>query len=295
MKTAQGAEIERGGYRGNLTIGASQTGNGSRDTGSDLRCRTFIADRGEPADPKATARPDVRSLWELLRYGSRGSGPASTPCKSRMSRMVRANGPITWKSIQVAGNPYRRAIRPVEGRMPTRPVYEAGSRVLPPMSVPIASGVTPAATDAEAPPEDPPGVRAGSHGLRVMPDNRLSVRPNMASSGVVVLPTMTAPAARSRSTQMSSRSGMKSRNSRLPHRACGRYDEDVVLDRHGDPVQRAQFGAGGLACGGGLGRGRRAIAVHVGEGIQHRLQRIEPRERLIEQLDRRDVARIQQR
>jgi hypothetical protein len=79
--------------------------------------------------------------------------------------------------------------------------------VLPPMSVPIASGVIPAATDAEAPPEDPPGVKAGSHGLRVTPDSRLSVRPNMASSGVVVLPMMTAPAARSRSTQISSRSG----------------------------------------------------------------------------------------
>src|SRR3984885_15290253 len=87
------------------------------------------------------------------------------------------------------------------------------------MSVPIARVVTPAATDADGPPEDPPGVRAGSHGLRVIPDNRLSVRPSMASSGVVVLPTMTAPAARKRSTQISSRSGTKSRNNRLPHRA----------------------------------------------------------------------------
>src|SRR5689334_18604303 len=45
------------------------------------------------------------------------------------------------------------------------------------MSVPIARVVIPAATDAEAPPEDPPGVRAGSQGLRVIPDKRLSVRP----------------------------------------------------------------------------------------------------------------------
>src|SRR5215831_14941795 len=87
------------------------------------------------------------------------------------------------------------------------------------MSVPIASGVTPAATDAAAPPDEPPGVSAGSQGLRVMPDSRLSVRPSIASSGVVVLPMMTAPAARSRSTQMSSRSGTCSRNSRLPQEA----------------------------------------------------------------------------
>jgi hypothetical protein len=83
------------------------------------------------------------------------------------------------------------------------------------MSVPIASVAIPAAIDAEAPPEDPLGVSAGFQGLRVTPESRLSVRPNMASSGVVVLPTMTAPAARNRSTQMSSRSGMWSRNSRV--------------------------------------------------------------------------------
>jgi hypothetical protein len=33
----------------------------------------------------------------------------------------------------------------------------------------------------------------------------------------------------------------------------------------------------------------------VGEGVQHRLQRIEPRERLVKQLHRRDIARLQQR
>ena len=75
------------------------------------------------------------------------------------------------------------------------------------MSVPTASGVTPTATDATAPPEDPPGVRQGSQGLRVTPDNWLCVRPSSANSGVVVLPIMTAPADLSRSTQMSSRSG----------------------------------------------------------------------------------------
>ena len=52
--------------------------------------------------PIRRRRPGVTSgaggnRWE---YGSRGSGPASTPYSSRMSRMVRANGPITWKSIR---------------------------------------------------------------------------------------------------------------------------------------------------------------------------------------------------
>ena len=61
-------------------------------------------------------------------------------------------------------------------------------------------------------------------------------------------------------------------------------DKDVVLHRHGDPIERSQAGARRLACGGGRSRGQRAIAVHKGEGIQHRFQRIEPVQRLFEQL-----------
>ena len=68
------------------------------------------------------------------------------------------------------------------------------------MSVPSAIGTQPEATAAPAPPEEPPGVRAGFHGLRVMPHSGESVKPEVANSGVVVLPTMIAPAASSRST-----------------------------------------------------------------------------------------------
>ena len=42
-------------------------------------------------------------------------------------------------------------------------------RIDPPPSLPWASGNMPAATAAAAPPLDPPGVRVGSHGLRVIP------------------------------------------------------------------------------------------------------------------------------
>lgn len=44
------------------------------------------------------------------------------------------------------------------------------------MSDPSASGTQPEATAAPEPPEEPPGVRAGSHGLRVMPHSGLSVK-----------------------------------------------------------------------------------------------------------------------
>ena len=42
-------------------------------------------------------------------------------------------------------------------------------RTEPPPSLPCAAGTMPAATAAPAPPEEPPGVRSGSQGLRVGP------------------------------------------------------------------------------------------------------------------------------
>src|SRR5687768_18194080 len=82
--------------------------------------------------------------------------------------------------------------------MPKRPVNEQGMRIEPPPSVPTASGPMPDATAAAAPPEEPPGVFALFQGLRVMPVRGLSVTPFQPNSGVVVLPTITAPCSRSR-------------------------------------------------------------------------------------------------
>ncbi len=58
----------------------------------------------------------------------------------------------------------------------------------------------PAASAAEAPPDEPPGVLVVSQGLRVMPVRGESVTPFQPNSGVVVLPMRTAPAWRSRAT-----------------------------------------------------------------------------------------------
>ncbi|PNE30643.1 hypothetical protein AF335_27965 [Streptomyces eurocidicus] len=90
--------------------------------------------------------------------------------------------------------------RPRCGLMPTRCVQAAGMRSEPAPSEPSAAGTTPAATAAAAPPEEPPGVCAGFHGLRVTPKAGPSVKGNWPNSGVLVLPTITAPAARSRRT-----------------------------------------------------------------------------------------------
>ena len=45
------------------------------------------------------------------------------------------------------------------------PQSEAGCLIEPPVSEPSAQGASPPATAAAEPPPEPPGTRAGSHGL----------------------------------------------------------------------------------------------------------------------------------
>ena len=49
--------------------------------------------------------------------------------------------------------------------MPVMPVSEAGWRIEPPVSVPVAAGTRRAATAAAEPPDEPPGMRLKSQGL----------------------------------------------------------------------------------------------------------------------------------
>src|SRR5215467_8980993 len=58
----------------------------------------------------------------------------------------------------------------------------------------------PAATADAAPPEEPPAIWAGFHGLRHGPRCADSVVPVMPNSGVFVLPSSTSPVARYRRT-----------------------------------------------------------------------------------------------
>src|SRR5688572_22181862 len=95
-------------------------------------------------------------------------------------------------------------MRPWLGLSPTRPENPAGIRVEPPPSLAVATGTRPAATAAALPPDDPPGVRLGSHALRVMPHAFVFVKFNVPNSGAAVLPIGTPPAARSRATWIES-------------------------------------------------------------------------------------------
>ena len=53
--------------------------------------------------------------------------------------------------------------------MPVTPHKEAGWRMEPPVSVPVAAGARRAATAHADPPEEPPGTRSRSQGLRTGP------------------------------------------------------------------------------------------------------------------------------
>ena len=75
-------------------------------------------------------------------------------------------------SASVPGGPGmwpRSGINPNDGFSPKTPQKFAGWRTEPAMSLPSSRPVKPAASAAAEPPDEPPGVSSGFHGLRVTP------------------------------------------------------------------------------------------------------------------------------
>src|SRR6185503_21040678 len=77
---------------------------------------------------------------------------------------------------------------PNDGFIAATPQNDAGRITEPPVCVPSASGIMPAATAAAEPEDDPPGVWPWLRGLSV------GVGSSEANAVVVVLPMMLAPA-----------------------------------------------------------------------------------------------------
>src|SRR6267142_6101261 len=94
-------------------------------------------------------------------------------------------------------------IRPNVAFSRTSPQYEAGRTFEPIVCVPSASGTMRAATAAAEPLDEPPGVQARFHGLRV------GAGSVVANSVVWHLPSKMAPALLSRATEVASYSGTK--------------------------------------------------------------------------------------
>ena len=80
------------------------------------------------------------------------------------------------------------------------PQNEAGLRRLPPVSEPVQTGSMSVASAAAEPPDEPPALRPGLNGLPVAPHTGLRLFEPAPNSGTLVLPTTTAPAARTRDT-----------------------------------------------------------------------------------------------
>ena len=165
---------------------------------------------------------------------------------------VRASTPLTVMPLNASGSG-QVEIRPRCGLMPTRWVHAAGIRTLPAPSEPMAAVTRPAATAAALPPDEPPGVWLRDHGFRVCPKAGPLVNGHWPNSQVLVLPTITAPAARSlRTTSASAGAGRTHARCAEHRRHTG--DVDVVLDRDRHPQQRGVLPGGAPAVGlGGVG------------------------------------------
>src|SRR5262245_21128101 len=96
---------------------------------------------------------------------------------------------------------------PCVGYMPTAPQNEAGTRIEPPWSQPIARSTSHPATSAALPDEEPPAVREGSCGLRTGPVSEVWLPPEKHHDSQTALPAMIPPASRMRVTTVASIGG----------------------------------------------------------------------------------------
>lgn len=138
--------------------------------------------KGWLAAPMASRKVVPFPLWDAM---SR---------KRAASRTERVSGPSAMRPFQPEACSGPSSIRPRCGLRPTRPVSPAGYRTEPPPSLPSAIAAMPVQTAAADPPDEPPGVRSRSHGLRVTPHVADDVHGHSVSSGTLVLPMMMAPA-----------------------------------------------------------------------------------------------------
>src|SRR5689334_12034863 len=138
-------------------------------------------------------------------YGSPRSGPDVASSSAALSRTDRVSACST--AAPAATSPYSgpSGLRARVGLRANSPHADAGYRSEPPRSLPWANGTMPAATAAADPPLDPLVDSRVSQGLRVAPNSAGSHAGAMPNSGVLVLPSTTRPALRSRMTSSASK------------------------------------------------------------------------------------------
>ena len=176
-----------------------------------------------------------------LPAATRGSRRAAARCRRRSVRARRTR----------SARATPRAAGWVETRPRRRlhPDQPAASRGDPDRAAAVGAGragTIPDATAAAEPPDEPPGVRVGSQGLRVTPFASVAVHGKIVSSGTLVMPIGIAPAARSRrTTSPSAASGGPNAARSAGHRLAG--DRYVVLDRDRHAGERLASSRPGFA------------------------------------------------
>ena len=127
--------------------------------------------------------------------GSWGSAPSSARKRIAASSTERVIGPGVSRVVESGRTPCVE-MRPTVTFNPTIPQKDAGRRTDPPVSVPTATGASPAATATPEPLDDPPGVRwtRRSQGFHGVPSSALVPYPPIANSTVWVLPSTIMPA-----------------------------------------------------------------------------------------------------
>ncbi len=145
--------------------------------------------------------------WSARDSGSAPSGPAISSATVRAVPSDRANT-VTQSCDRQAGTTPVFGTRPFVGFTPTRWFSAAGTRPEPAVSVPSAKSTVPRATAVAEPLDEPPEIRVGSQAFRTAPKGERVPTSPVANWSRFVLPTTTAPAARSRATAVASSVGV---------------------------------------------------------------------------------------
>ena len=240
----------RGTPRSTVAPAASKTAADASTTAGDLARRPRSApprsvrqrDAQPGRAPAVERRARTASPGSPSAVGTRGSGPASTESSSARSLDVagqRAARPRCVSQL-VVGRPGRHPARATGAGRRRRRTTPGCAASRPCRSRRRAAPSRPRSAHA-APPLDPPADRVGSTGLRVVPKTVLKVCEPAANSGTLVLPIVTAPAARIRSTTRSSRVGHVVGEQRRAVRRTPAGHLVGVLERERQPVQRPEL------------------------------------------------------
>ncbi len=163
---------------------------------------------------------------------------------------------------------------------PVRPHSDAGMRIDPPVSEPMAAGAMPAATATAEPLLEPPATRCVvmSHGFHGAPIGWLRPKPPNANSTMCVLPSGIMPAASSRVSAVPVWSDTRPSQVFDPAVVCRPFRCIRSLSAIGRPCSGPRAPAGLPLGVGGARQRQRVVAIDVDERVQLAVQLRDARE-----------------